>query len=129
MDVNFVWKNQDKEAEIIRVELLLVQAHSIFADPFINYENSESVLDKSDHLRRTPMRQAVESNTELYAVTIHDLSLGVYHYMFLVHGKGKTWLDIAQNERVTILGSMRRVNYIELDPTSPKSIVSYSECK
>ena len=132
MDVNFVWKKRDQEADIIQVELLLVKAQSVFTDPFANYEKLESVLDSdktSGHLRRTPMRQAVESNIELYAITIHDLPLGIYHYMFLVHGKEKEWLEISEDEKVTMLGSMRKVNYIELDPTSPKSIISYSERK
>ena len=80
MDVNFVWENrqqphqehQDENGTIIKVELLLTKAQSIFSDPFTNYEKSI----KTGLLTKTLMRKAAESNRDLYAVTLHELPMG-----------------------------------------------------
>ena len=76
MDVNFVWENKSHSTssneDITRVHLLLAKAQSIFSDPFSDIENSV----KSGTLSKCVMREAVESNADLYAVTVNDLDLG-----------------------------------------------------
>ncbi|XP_066935655.1 uncharacterized protein [Clytia hemisphaerica] len=125
MDVNFVWENKDKDVtDINKVELLLAKAQSIFSDPFSDYEKAE----EGNLLKRKVMRKASESNADLYALTVHNLPIGVYHYMFLVRTAEKEWLSISTIQKITMLGPRRKVNYIELDPTTPKSIISFSEC-
>ena len=82
MDVNFVWENKEKDVtDICKVELLLAKAQSIFSDPFSDYEKAEA----GDLLKRNVMRKASESNTDLYAFTVHNLPIGMngFHNSFL----------------------------------------------
>lgn len=125
MDVNFVWENEEEVDinDIVSVELLIAKARVVFSDPFADVEENKTLLDS--HV----MRHAAESNSLLYAVTVHDLPLGVYHYMFKITTVEKSWLEIRATEKQTTLGSRRKVNYIELTDFSPKSVNSFSDCK
>ena len=77
MDVNFVWENKTSSVsttttDINEVYLLLAKAQSIFVDPFSDIEKS----GKSGSLSKCVMRKAVESNTDMYAVTVNNLDFG-----------------------------------------------------
>lgn len=120
MDVNFVWENENSDVtDIVLVDLLITKARTIFSDPFTKYEENTDENQITSH----QMTEATESNVLLYSVTIHNLPLGVYHYMFKVTTKDKSWLEISSKEKQTVLGSRRRVNYIEPD------IMTFSDCK
>ena len=78
MDVNFVWENKSHStntSDITTVYLLLAKAQSIFNDPFSDIEKSV----KSETLSKCVMREAVESDADLYAVTVNGLDLGKTH--------------------------------------------------
>ena len=83
MDVNFVWENKRSQSgavtnsnQTMQVHLLLAKAQSIFVDPFSDIEKSE----KSGHLLKYATRIALESNTDLYAVTVNNLDFGILFY-------------------------------------------------
>ena len=120
MEVLIKWESKQKN-ESQTCQVLISKAGSIHRDPFTNIEGtSNGVLDKFDLVKRSD---------KLYTRSLY-LPLGLYHFLFHIVSSDGVRTEVSYYHNITVLGTGRSVNYIEVGAASPLSNTgSFSDCK
>nr|XP_012556715.1 uncharacterized protein LOC105844531 [Hydra vulgaris] len=119
MDVLIKWESKET-CESVICQLLISKAGSVHSDPFLNAEkSSDQELHKFD---------LIKTSERLFMRSLY-LPLGLYHFIFLIASSDTIKMDVSYYHNITVLGSGRSVNYIDVGAASPVSSTnSFSDC-